>query len=111
LYSQVSENIGTLYSSKWVLTNILGFSDSEILEMKASLLEEEEENLNKDVNDAANKTIDNVFDEETEEEEEPEEFEEEPKEPEEFEEPANKEPTETPNTPNAPNDKQKEFKI
>jgi hypothetical protein len=94
LYTQVSDHIGKLYSSKWVLTNILGFSDQEILEMKESLTEEDEENLNDEVNKAADKNIDNIFDEE-----EPEEFE--SKEPEESE--GNEEESEEPN-PKSPSE-------
>lgn len=69
LYGQVSEHIGQLYSKNWLLKNILGFSDQEILEMEESIETEAEKEAEKEINKTANDkkvTIDNVFDEDEE---------------------------------------------
>lgn len=69
LYGQVSEHIGQLYSKNWLLKNILGFSDQEILEMEESIEIEAEKEAEKEINKTANDkkvTIDNVFDEDEE---------------------------------------------
>ena len=69
LYGQVSDHIGELYSKTWVLKNVLGFTDQEILDMEESLEIEAEKEAEKEINKAANSkkekevNIDNVFDE------------------------------------------------